>query len=343
MAQYTHLSTPDPEIPPIPKYPGVLSKDAVPAMRKLFTTPLERRLAMYEGRLPDESSYKVQDHALKVDGGEITVRVVTPVPTADEGAEFEFPVMVYFHGGGWVVGGLHQKDFDLRIISVEMRLVTVNVDYRLAPEYPFPIPVNDSYAALKWTVENAQTIHASPSKGLIVCGASAGANLAAVVAHRSLKDPFFAQHEGRKVTGQILQIPVLVHPQGYPTEYAGELLSYEQNRDAPILPRELMDLFWECYAAPPTSPDLAPLLADRTGLKFPPVHFQICGLDPLRDEGLLYERLLREEGVKTKLDIYPGAPHGFSSMFPATTAGKKWDADWREGIRWLLAGKGMPN
>ncbi|KAJ7805113.1 hypothetical protein B0H14DRAFT_2383090, partial [Mycena olivaceomarginata] len=85
----------------------------------------------------------------------------------------------------------------------------------------------------------------------------------------------------------------------------------------------------------PADPELSPLLADHNGL--PPTHLQICGLDPLRDEGLLYERLLREQGILTRLDIYPGVPHGFSSMLPEMTATKKWDADLREGLKWVLA------
>jgi acetyl esterase/lipase len=101
----------------------------------------------------------------------------------------------------------------------------------------------------------------------------------------------------------------------------------------------------DCLAGPPADPELSPLLADHNGL--PPTHLQICGLDPLRDEGLLYERLLREQGILTRLDMrvhpffaarelahfphrYPGVPHGFSSMLPEMTATKKWDADLRE-------------
>ncbi|KAF7333119.1 Abhydrolase-3 domain-containing protein [Mycena venus] len=322
MSQYSHLSEPDPELPgSIPRIggPGPLTEDMIPAMRQALDVPLNQRLDVYKTRLPSDSAYKLEDHTVAVEGGEIIVRTVSPILAGGENGPL--PVLVYFHGGGWAFGGLDTNDFDLRILSVELRLVIINVDYRLAPEHHFPTGLNDCYAALKWTVENARKIGGSTEKGFLVCGASSGANLAAAVAHRSLKDPFFENH---KVTGQILQIPALVHPAAYPPEYASELLSYEQNKNAPILSKELMDFLYR----------LSPLLTDPTGL--PPSYLQICGLDPLRDEGLLYKRLLREQGVLTKLDIYPGVPHGFHAILPGMRAAKKWEEDLRQGIKWVF-------
>ncbi|KAF8179709.1 Alpha/Beta hydrolase protein [Mycena galopus ATCC 62051] len=334
MSQYSHLSEPDPELPGvIPRIGGTgpLTEDLIPSMRQTLEVPLSQRLDLYKTRLPSDSAYKLEDHIVAVEDGEINVRTV--MPTSTDGEEGQFPVLVYFHGGGWALGGLDMDDFDLRILSVELRLVIVNVDYRLAPEHRFPTGLNDCYAALKWvcTVENAQRLGGSIERGFVVCGASAGANLAAAVTHRALKDPFFENH---KITGQVLQIPALVHPAAYPPEYASELLSYEQNKDAPILSKELMHMLYDCLNAPPSDPEFSPLLADHIGL--PPSYLQICGLDPLRDEGLLYERLLREQGVLTKLDIYPGVPHGFHAMFPGMRAAKKWDADLRQGIKWVF-------
>ncbi|KAJ7870728.1 Alpha/Beta hydrolase protein [Mycena olivaceomarginata] len=311
MSQYSHLSEPDPELPgSIPRIGGLgpVTEDLIPTMRQTMEVLLGQRFDQYKTRLPSDSAYKLEDHTVAVEDGEINVRTVSP---ATGGGNGQLPVLVYFHGGGWVLGGLDTNDFDLRILCVDLRLVIVNVDYRLAPEHRFPIGLNDCYAALKWTVENAPKIGGSIERGFV--------------------DPFFENH---KITGQILQIPVLVHPAAYPPEYASKLLSYEQNKDAPILSKELMDLFYNCLDGPPSDPQLSPLLADHTGL--PPSYLQICGLDPLRDEGLLYERLLREQGVLTKLDIYPGVPHGFHAMLPGMRAAKKWDADLRQGIKWVF-------
>ncbi|KAJ7866124.1 Alpha/Beta hydrolase protein [Mycena leptocephala] len=282
--------------------------------------------------------YKLEDYIIAVEDGEISVRAISPTPAENE--DPEFPVLVYFHGGGWVAGSINTKDFDLRMLSVELSFVCFSLhdtasyinSLRLAPEHPFPTGLNDSYAALKWTAKNCKRIHGSLEKGFVVCGASAGANISAAVAHRSLKDSFFERH---KLTGHILQIPALVHPAAYPSERQGAdgyVLWYAPRPDKPSDLHRLLKS--ECLNGPAADPDVSPLLADHTGL--PSAYLQIYGLDPLRDEGLLYERLLHEKGIPTKLDIYPGVPHGFSTMLPGITAAKKYDADLREGLKWIF-------
>ncbi|KAJ7633623.1 hypothetical protein DFH06DRAFT_1004148 [Mycena polygramma] len=119
-----------------------------------------------------------------------------------------------------------------------------------------------------------------------------------------------------------------------------ELLSYEQNKDSPSLSKAMMDLFYECIAGPPSDSAHSPLLAlaDKP-LSLPCTYLQICGMDPLRDEAFLYARLSRERGVSTKVDIYPGLPHGFHQSYPQLEAVKTWEADVRAGLRWLLDGE----
>ncbi|KAF7341796.1 Esterase/lipase/thioesterase [Mycena sanguinolenta] len=325
MSQYAHLSEPDPELPQLPRNAGPLPADYIQTVRQFVSNVAVDRTA-----LPPDSTYIVENRTIAVEGGEIAIRTISPTPVAGE--EAEYPVLVFFHGGGWVCGDLELDDVNLRILSVELRLAIVKVDYRLAPEFPFPAGINDCYTALKWTAENCEAIHGSLSKGFIVGGISAGGNFTAAVTHRSVKDPFFEKY---KITGNLLQLPAVVHPAAYPPEYASELLSYAQNAEAPILSKASMDIFYDCLKGPPTNPDVSPLLADHTGL--PPTYIQICGLDPMRDEGLLYERLLREQGIPTRLDIYPGVPPGFHVTVPTMTAAKKWEADLRAGLKWILA------
>ncbi|KAJ7809782.1 alpha/beta hydrolase fold-domain-containing protein, partial [Mycena olivaceomarginata] len=181
------------------------------------------------------------------------------------------------------LGDLELDDFQLRILCVELRLCIINVDCRLAPEHQFPTGLEDCYAALKWTVDNAAKFQASFAKGFIVGGSSAGSNLATAVVHRARYDPFFENH---KITGHVLQIPVLVHPPGYPADrYAAELLSYEQNKDTPIVNKAAMTFFYGAHGPfnlpasltdksyitrmpprPTDHPDLPPLLADHSNL-----------------------------------------------------------------------------
>ncbi|KAI0053261.1 alpha/beta-hydrolase [Auriscalpium vulgare] len=321
MAQYAHLSEPDPEfaaiapssLPPPPDLsaPAALQKHWIDTVQPTLWAPV------YKSRLTEDAQYRVEDHKVPVDDGEIVVRVVTP-GSNDLGETF--PVIVWFHGGGWVLGNVDQDDYQLRLMSTELRAVTVNVDYRTAPEHPYPTPWDDSFAAVKWVATNAGAMAADLAKGFVLGGVSAGGNIAAVLAHRVRDDAFFAR---TPLTGQ----------------YKSELLSEKQNDEAPCLNRALREFFQVQVKAPPHDPGFAPLLQpSHAGL--PPAYLQICGLDPLRDEGLLYARVLREAGIAAKLDVYPGVPHCFNVWTPDIKLAVKYEADTMSGLKWLLtAGK----
>ncbi|KAJ7745813.1 Alpha/Beta hydrolase protein [Mycena maculata] len=352
MSQYAHLSDPDPEFSDafskLPIRPPPL--DPLQAIRGLMTDLAATTKTHNRSKLPDASSYSVEDCKITVKGGEITIRCTKPTPTSGEVPAF--PVLFWAHGGGCVSGDLELDDFPNRILCAKYRISIVSVDYRLAPEHPFPIGLNDCYSALKWvgrgsaqyllfpllmydqTVENAPRIFGDPTKGFLVGGNSAGAYLATVVAHRARDDAFFRNH---KVTGQILQYPRVLARAASPPQYKDQLLSMEQNKDGPGLTAASIDWIAGLVKAPPADPEYSPLLAAHEGLA--PAYIQVCGLDPLRDEALLYERLLREAGVKTKLDIYPGVPHGFNFAFPQLAASVKFEADLNFGLAWLLDAK----
>ncbi|EMD36108.1 hypothetical protein CERSUDRAFT_85210 [Gelatoporia subvermispora B] len=225
-------------------------------------------------------------------------------------------------------------DYILRTWCVEFQVSIVNVDYRLAPEYKYPTGLNDAYAGLKWVAENAALLSASISKGFIVAGLSAGGNLAVVATHRARDDPFFAD---KKITGNLLMIPVICHPGAYPEQYKSELTSTEENKDAPAF--NTADL-WACYeflgAPNPKDPDLSPLL-NHSHKGLPPTHLQVCGRDPLRDEAILYEKVLKETGIKTRITVYPGVPHHFHYFFPQIKLSMKFVEESKYGLRWLLS------
>ncbi|KAF9265285.1 alpha/beta-hydrolase [Marasmius fiardii PR-910] len=309
MAEYSHLSKVDEEIAPLLEnllsVPS-LDEGSLPAVRKYFAKVGVPRLEKkYEPLLPEGSEYTVKDHEIDVGGGvTVLARAVTPVPR--DGEDETFPLLFWIHGGdnhsrsGFVIGNLHMDDYRLRIASVKLRFSVVNCEYRLAPEHPFPTAV----------ASHPDTFSASLKKGFLVGGQSAGGNLAAVQSWIARDDPFF---KNTPLTGQLLQIPYVVHHQAVPDKYKPFLLSLEQNKDAPLLSREslfkirgsfrvLRSSIPTLYKASPEDPRASPLLSSsHRGL--PPAFLQVCGLDPLRDEGLLYEKVLKEAGVPTKLEV----------------------------------------
>ncbi|KAI0057905.1 hypothetical protein BV25DRAFT_1338218 [Artomyces pyxidatus] len=331
MAEY---ATPDPEWVPIAAtLPPQFDRNIEPAvLQEEWITVTQPFLAQVnKPLLPDDSKYRVEDHQVPVEGGEIPVRVV--IPNSGDAAA-TYPLIVWMHGGGWALGDIHQDDFLLRILSFELQATIVNVGYRPAPQYPFPTGLNDSYAAVKWAASNADKLSASVSKGFIVGGQSAGGNFSAVIAHRAHADPFF---QDKPLTGQHLSVPATLRYEAYPEKYKSELRSWEDNKDAHVLNAESMRYFFKHYQAPADDPEMSPALyPSHAGL--PPAHFQVCGLDPLRDEGLLYERLLREADTPTRLDVYPGVPHAFQIAAPQIALASKFRNDTFSGFRWLLAG-----
>lgn len=133
-----------------------------------------------------------------------------------------------------------------------------------------------------------------------------------------------------------MQIPIVLHPKAYPDKYKGELLSMEEFRATPpLLNGEMMEACWAALGAEPLNPEGSPFLnPSHTGL--PPTYVQVCGRDPLRDEALVYEKLLKEDNVPTRLDVYPGVGHGFHLYFTTLTAAVKLNADFKAGLTWLL-------
>ncbi|KAL0577970.1 hypothetical protein V5O48_004006 [Marasmius crinis-equi] len=329
MAEYAHLSEPDPEVAPhFWAMPSIPLDVPIQSVREYFGGPVTDLLQKrWEPHLPPGSEYNVTDHKIDVGGGvEVAARSIIPTPR--NGEDGTFPVLCWMHAGGFIMGDLNLEDYRLKILSVAVRLSIVNIEYRLAPENPFPAAVDDSFSSLKFVASHPNKFSASLKKGFLVGGASAGGGLAAVLAHLARDDPFF---NDKPLTGQALVIPVLVHPEAVPDKYRPSLLSYEQNKDAPLLGKAQNDL----YRAPPEDARVSPLLSEsHKGL--PPAYMQVCGLDPLRDEGLLYEQVLKDAGVPTQLDIYPGVPHGFDSAFFNSKQGTKFREDFQAGIRWLL-------
>ncbi|KAJ7682885.1 Alpha/Beta hydrolase protein [Mycena rosella] len=322
MAEYSHLSEPDPEFAPyVAEMMAIPQIYELEARRKRFDEFVTAMLKKsYTPGFPPDSDYRVVDHQVEVANG-VKILVRNLIPVGDK----TYPLMVWIHGGGWTSGSIEMDDYQLRAICVELQISILNVEYRLAPEHPHPTSLNDCYSALKWRGLEKRVYHRRPV---------GGGHLSAVIAHRARDDPFF---QGRELTGQILQVPAVLHPNAVPEKYKRELLSYEQNKDAPQLSAESAKWLFRQLGGSPTDAEVSPLLyPSHKGLV--PAVIQVCGMDPLRDEALLYERLLKDAGVKTKISVYPGVPHGFNYGFPTFKLAVKWEEDYRAGLRWLLEG-----
>ncbi|MFN8215351.1 MAG: alpha/beta hydrolase [Solirubrobacterales bacterium] len=210
------------------------------------------------------------------------------------------PLLVYYHGGGWVVGDLDTHDGVCRFLAAAAGIAVLSIEYRLAPEHPFPAPIEDAWAAYAWAVENAATLGADPAR-IAVGGDSAGGNMAAVVCRR-------ARDEGAPAPAmQLLIYPV--------TDSAEDPRSRLLFADGFLLTKGDMDHFEGFYVGPGTEadhPDISILKApDLSGLA--PAYVATAGFDPLRDEGEAYAIRMREEGTRTALRRYPGLIHGFAN------------------------------
>ncbi len=260
-------------------------------------SPKEVRTQMEVGSLMLGRPPKVgrmEDRSFEGPGGPVRVRLTTPESCGGSVC----PGLVYFHGGGWVAGSIATHDHLCRAIANEAGVAVVSVDYRLAPEFPFPAAVEDADAATIWVSENAEELGIDPTR-LAVGGDSAGGNLAAVVARRA-----------RDRGGPPLAFQVLLYPA---TDADLNTQSYLENADGYFLTRAAMSWYWDHYLpdrARRLDPDASPLRAeDLTGL--PPALVLTAEYDPLRDEGEAYARRLAEAGVKVTTAAYPGMIHGF--------------------------------
>lgn len=246
---------------------------------------------------------KVDNQQISIDGFNIPIRIYS------NHAETNLPVLLFFHGGGWVVGNIDTHDGICRQLAKVAKVVIISVDYRLAPEHPYPIPLLDCYAALEWVHKNAKTIGGNPDK-IAVSGDSAGGNLAAAVCLKSKAE------NGPKISYQALIYPV--------TDLSKlTTISYQNFATNFFLTRDMMAQYINHYVTDePTKLDAyaSPLLAqDLTNL--PPTLVITAGFDPLRDEGEAYGERLKAAGVPVSITRYKGTIHGFFGLGALGEAG----------------------
>ena len=252
--------------------------------------------AMREMAAPGPELAAVEDR--QIEG--VPVRVYRPTTASD------LPVLVFLHGGGWVIGDLDSHDPVARELAGQAGVIVVSVDYRLAPEHKYPAAVDDSVAVTRWVLDHAGELGGDPAR-VAVGGDSAGGNLAAIVAH---------ELRGR-LAFQLLVYPAVEMTMSFP--------SIEENGEGYFLTKGAMEWFVGHYldgtGADRHGPRLSPLKnTDWSGL--PPALVITAEFDPLRDEGEAYAAKLAAEGVPTTLHRYDGQIHGFFSLGALVPDGK---------------------
>lgn len=255
------------------------------------------------------------------------------------------PIVILIHGGGHCVGYPEMELTTARELVLAYNATCILPSYRLAPDYPFPTDVDDIFAVVQYIARKATEkdgsilpVNADPKKGFLIGGLSAGAAISNQVAQR-------ARDIQPPLTGLFLACGIFLDPDNVPDRYKEFYLSMEQNKSAPILDTEALKQYMSAYKGDKPSSLSNPFSGSQQPnsdviAALPPVYFQVAGMDPARDDSLIYERMLREEcGVPTRLDVYRGYPHGFWTMYPDLSASKRRMRDIVDGVGWLLGDK----
>ena len=275
-----------------PKARAIVDQSA--ALPQLPTlTPIEARGRPNPLEAAPEAVGSVTARAIPGPGGPIAVRIYRSKDALRA-------ALVYFHGGGWVLGSLESADATCRALTNRSRCVVISIDYRLAPETKFPGAVDDAYAATRWIADNASDLRIDPAR-IAVGGASAGGNLAAAVALVA------RERGGPKIAFQLLTVPV--------AELSSKAESHREFAEGYGLSAADMTWFGLHYVRTPDDADdprASVLRADLHGL--PPAFVITAECDPLRDDGEAYAEKLRKLGIAARYKRYPGMFHGFMSF-----------------------------
>jgi acetyl esterase len=290
-----------------PQVKAILDKMAAAGVARPSTVADVRKAYLFYPKLSGtpEQVFRVQDRQIPGPAGNILVRVYTPVSTSG------LPMLVFFHGGGFVAGSLDSHDTPLRSVANRCDCIVVSVAYRLAPEHQYPAAPEDAYAAVKWVADHGAEIGGDPHR-IAAGGDGAGGNLAAVVT-------LMARERGTpRLVFQVLIYPSL--------DFSTVRPSWWEESDAPTVSKEAkLDIFgvYLPITANLSDPFIAPIRADN--LKALPSALVITyeGDNPMRFEGEEYVNRLRQDGVAVKVSTYPNVLHGFFLMAGGLDGAKK--------------------
>lgn len=316
-----------------PEIGGVL--EHMPPSRMGDLSPAERIKQMRIGfdsiPLPDSVPQVQEQRTSYTTRDGTTLRMLIYRPSS---VSSPLPLFVWYHGGGLCIG---RPEIDKELcqdIVVRTQCVVIAPQYRLAPEYKYPIPIDDSWDALQHIVVHAQDHGANLECGFVIGGESAGAVISSLLClqarDKNLSSP---------ITGAFLSAGSYLDPNNIPEKYKPHYRSRYSAAclTSPMLSKESKEAFDFCHQGDYSSPAYRSALAPNAHEGLPRTYFQTCGMDINRDETFIYQHILQESGVETKLDVYPGCPHCFWFMFSETEQGRKWKQDTQKGLSWLLA------
>lgn len=293
----------------------------------------EQRAQLVEDRFNAVSSPGETVSIALRDGVTSNLRIYRPSRSVSPS---QSPLIVLNFGGGFILGDNRQQAA-LAVTLVKLYSATVVLPtYRLAPEHKFPTAHNDIWDSLLWIVSHAAEVGSDATAGFVLGGISAGANISAALGQR-----WVDEQQRPTLSGLWLDIPAIFHSEhNVPEQYRELWLSREQNVDTLVINRETLKWTYAHFEPDGDSPLYSPLNSSHAekhkNLRSLRVYFQVAGMDPLRDDGLIYERILRAAGVETMLDVYPGMPHGHAALFGFLKQGQRALKDTPKGFAWLL-------
>ncbi len=276
--------------------------------------------------LPAPEVGRISEVSIPGQNGDIRSNIIFPAGSIDGDGDGEsLPILIYYHGGGWVIGSPETYIGETCFYANEANCIVIVPDYRLAPEHPFPAAPQDCYAVLEWAAANANEIGGDASR-IAIAGDSAGGNLSAVVAQMSKANK-----------GPELVLQLLIYPA---TRMGASTQSYKDFNDGYFLTGQAMNWFFNHYLSKAKhwdDPMASPLLSDDVS-DLAPAFIMTAGFDPLRDEGKAYADRLKEAGVAVDYVCYERQIHGFVSMAGAVDEGKQFLREAAAALRKAFTG-----
>jgi acetyl esterase len=251
-----------------------------------------------------EAVYSIEDHKIESSAYQIPIRVYNPT------GEKNLPAVIFFHGGWFFIGDLETHDRLLRALTNAAGCIVIAVDYRLAPEHPFPAAIDDGYAVLQWVSDKGDGFGIDRNR-IIIAGDSAGGTIATVLARKAAN-----------ISGLRIILQALIYPATDPSLQTG---SWQEFAEGPVVTIETARQAWQMYVpdiGERSNGDAAPIFATNLAGS-PKALIIVGGFDPLRDEGLAYARHLEQAGVIVKTSFYKEMPHGFFQMGGYIDDGKR--------------------